>query len=87
MRRVVVLIPAVVLLASHVPPVDLLVWSQVVLALGLPLALIPLVLLTSSTSVMGARANHRVMTVVCWIITSAVVALDVALLVIPLAGV
>ncbi len=86
-RRVVVLIPAVVLLASHVPPVDLLVWSQVVLALGLPLALIPLVLLTSSTSVMGARANHRVMTVVCWIITSAVVALDVALLVIPLAGV
>ncbi|GGB30124.1 divalent metal cation transporter MntH [Flexivirga endophytica] len=86
-RRVVVLIPAVVLLACEVPAVDLLVWSQVALALGLPLALIPLVLLTSSASVMGEQVNRRAMTVVCWTITSAVVALDVALLAIPLVGV
>lgn len=85
-RRVVVLIPAVVLLACEIPPVDLLVWSQVALALGLPLALIPLVRLTSSVSVMGADVNHRVMTAVCWVITAAVVALDLALLVIPLIG-
>lgn len=84
-RRVVVLIPAVALLACNVPAVDLLVWSQVALALGLPLALIPLVHLTSSAAVMGEQVNPLAMRIVCWAIASAVVALDLTLLVIPLA--
>ncbi|WP_446666781.1 Nramp family divalent metal transporter [Flexivirga sp. B27] len=83
-RRVVVVTPAVVLLALQIPAVDLLVWSQVALALGLPLALIPLVLLTSSASLMGDNVNRRALTIACWIITISVVALDLALLVIPL---
>lgn len=83
-RRVVVVTPAVVLLALQIPAVDVLVWSQVALALGLPLALIPLVLLTSSASLMGEHVNRRALTIACWIITISVVALDLALLVIPL---
>jgi len=85
-RRLVVLVPAVVLLACDIPPVDLLVWSQVALAIGLPMALIPLVRLTSSHTVMGDWANRRLTTVSSWVIVAVVVALDLTLLAIPLLG-
>ena len=46
-RRVVTMIPALAVLALGVSPTSALVLSQVVLAFGIPFALIPLVLLTS----------------------------------------
>ncbi|WP_245988295.1 Nramp family divalent metal transporter [Flexivirga caeni] len=83
-RRAGAVIPAVALLALGTAPVSLLVWSQVVLALGLPFALIPLVRLTSSRSVMGSRASRRGFAACSWSIIAAVVALDLGLLAIPL---
>ena len=46
MRRLVTMIPALVVLALGVSPTSALVLSQVVLSFGIPFALIPLVLLT-----------------------------------------
>lgn len=83
-RRVVVVIPAVAVLAYGASPVQLLIWSQALLAIGLPFALIPLVWLTSRRSVMGRWTNHRIVSIGCWAIVGLVIALDVALLVIPL---
>jgi manganese transport protein len=62
-RRVVTMVPALVVLATGVSATDALVLSQVVLSFGIPFALVPLVLLTSRRDVMGAQVNGRAMTV------------------------
>ena len=46
MRRLVTMVPALVVLALGVNPTSALVLSQVVLSFGIPFALIPLLLLT-----------------------------------------
>jgi manganese transport protein len=61
-RRVVTMVPALVVLALHVSATDALVLSQVVLSFGIPFALVPLVVLTSRRDVMGAQVNGRGMT-------------------------
>ncbi len=62
LRRVVTMIPALVVLAIGVNPTDALILSQVVLSFGIPLALIPLVMLTMRRDVMGVHVNRRVTT-------------------------
>jgi manganese transport protein len=64
LRRLVTMVPALVVLAIGVNPTDALVLSQVVLSFGIPLALIPLVLLTMRKDVMGVHVNRRATTIV-----------------------
>ncbi|MBD8058032.1 Nramp family divalent metal transporter [Cellulomonas sp. JH27-2] len=79
-RRVVTLIPAVVLLALGADPTWTLVVSQVVLSFGIPFAVIPLVALTRSRSVMGdARTGPRLHATLVVVVTL-VVALNLTLL-------
>lgn len=80
-RRLVAVLPPVLLLAAGVDPDRALVYSQVVLGLALPLTLLPLVLLTGHRATMGALRNSLPLTVVAWTITAAITVLDVALLV------
>lgn len=79
-RRVATLIPALVVLAIGFDPTMALVLSQVVLSLFIPFALIPLVILTSSSAVMGARVNSRITIGLAVLTTSLIVALNIALL-------
>jgi manganese transport protein len=65
-RRIVTMVPAIVVLALGVNPTDALVLSQVVLSFGIPLALIPLVILTSRRDVMGVHVNRSMTTVLAW---------------------
>lgn len=60
-RRLVTLIPALVILAVGVDPTLALVLSQVVLSFGIPFALVPLVALTARREVLGVHRN-RVLT-------------------------
>jgi manganese transport protein len=62
LRRAVTMVPALVVLAIGVNPTDALILSQVVLSFGIPLALIPLVMLTMRKDVMGAQVNGRLTT-------------------------
>ncbi|HEX5404915.1 MAG TPA: Nramp family divalent metal transporter [Pseudonocardiaceae bacterium] len=62
-RRGITMLPALVVLALQLPVTDTLVISQVVLSFGIPFALVPLVLLTRRTDVMGAFVNRRVTTI------------------------
>lgn len=80
LRRSVTVVPAVLLLATGAEPTWLLVLSQVVLSFGIPLALIPLVAVTSRRSVMGGWTNARLTTVLASVVVAVVVALNVALL-------
>ncbi len=61
-RRVVTLAPALVVILLGTDPTKTLVASQVVLSLGLPFAVIPLIVFTARRDVMGTLANHPVVT-------------------------
>ncbi|HEU4849610.1 MAG TPA: Nramp family divalent metal transporter [Terrimesophilobacter sp.] len=85
-RRVVTLIPALVILAVGVDPTWALVLSQVFLSFGIPFALVPLLKLTSDRTVMGESANGRTVRWVLATIVMLVVALNLALIVLTLLG-
>jgi len=69
-----------------VDPTWALVLSQVVLSLGIPFALIPLVRLTSRRDVMGEHASRVPVRVIAWIVVALIVSLNVALIVITVTG-
>jgi manganese transport protein len=79
-RRIVTMLPALVVLALGVNPTDALVLSQVVLSFGIPFALIPLVILTSRREVMGVHVNRPVTTWLAWACAILITGLNVFLL-------
>jgi manganese transport protein len=64
LRRLITLVPAVLILASGFNPTRALVLSQVVLSFGIPFALLPLVRLTGDRALMGDDTNRRLTNVV-----------------------
>ncbi|WP_432541872.1 Nramp family divalent metal transporter [Kineococcus sp. SYSU DK002] len=85
-RRAVTLVPALVCLGIGVDPTRALVVSQVVLSFGIPFALIPLVRLTSSRTLMGEHVNRPATTALATVAVALVVALNVALLYLTFLG-
>ena len=79
-RRVLTLIPAVVLLSVGFDPTWGLVLSQVVLSFGIPFVLVPLVVLTSSKTLMGQFADGMALRVAAIVSVVLVVALNLVLL-------
>ena len=79
-RRAITMIPALIVLAVGVSPTSALVLSQVVLSFGIPLALIPLVMLTCRRDVMGVHVNRRLTTVLAWGCAALITALNVFLI-------
>src|ERR671932_411155 len=79
-RRLVTMLPALIVIGLGLDPSRTLVISQVVLSFGIPFALIPLVIFTSKRSVMGPLVNHRATTVVATAIAGVISALNVFLL-------
>lgn len=86
LRRLVTLIPALLILAIGLDPSRALVLSQVVLSFGIPFALIPLVRLTSNRSLMGEDTNHRVTTALGWTVATLISLLNVALIYLTVAA-
>jgi manganese transport protein len=64
----------------------LLVFSQVVLSMQLPFAVIPLVRFVSSRKLMGSFAISRSVAVLAWLVTAAIVVLNIKLLVDVITG-
>ncbi len=79
LRRAVTMIPAIVVLAIGVSPTNALVLSQVVLSFGIPLALIPLVMLTSNREIMGVHVNRPTTIAVGAFLAAAITAMNVFL--------
>jgi manganese transport protein len=80
LRRAITMIPAIAVLAVGMNPTNVLVLSQVVLSFGIPLALVPLVTLTSRRDVMGIHVNHRATTIIAWTLVIIISALNAFLL-------
>ena len=79
-RRLVTMLPALVVAAIGVDPSRTLVISQVVLSFGIPFALIPLVWFTSRRQLMGPLVNRRATTAVATVVATGITALNVFLL-------
>jgi manganese transport protein len=79
-RRAVTMTPALIVLAVGVSPTSALVLSQVVLSFGIPMALVPLVMLTARRDVMGVHVNARLTTAIAWAVAGLITALNVFLL-------
>ncbi len=86
LRRVVTLIPALVVLAIGVDPSRALVLSQVVLSFGIPFALVPLVRMTSDRQLMDGDVNHRVTTALGWTVAAVISGLNVVLIYLTVTG-
>jgi manganese transport protein len=85
-RRAITMTPALIVLALGLDPTRSLVLSQVVLSFGIPFALIPLVLLTRRTDVMGSLVNRRRTTAAAAVVAAMIVALNVFLIYQTVAG-
>jgi manganese transport protein len=75
LRRMLAVVPTLVILGLGVEPTNALVWSQVVLSFALPGTLIPLLLFTRDRRIMGVLVNHRLTTAVAVLITAVIVGL------------
>jgi manganese transport protein len=79
-RRLVTMLPALVVAAIGLDPSRTLVISQVVLSFGIPFALVPLVWFTSRRELMGPLVNRRATTAVAAAVATLISALNVFLL-------
>ena len=80
LRRLVTMVPALIVIAAGADPSRALVISQVVLSFGIPFALIPLLLFCRNREIMGALVNRRVTTAVATVVALAIICLNVFLL-------
>lgn len=79
--RLIAVIPAFIVtwVAGEKGTGDLLLWSQVILSLQLPFAIVPLVLFTSNKEKMGEFVNSKWVTILAWIVTVIIIVLNVFL--------
>lgn len=78
--RALTMAPALVAIILQVQPIDILVWSQVVLSLQLPFALIPLLALTGDRKLMGAMTIGPITKGVMWTIAAVLIVLNIVML-------
>jgi manganese transport protein len=79
-RRLVTMLPALIVAAIGLNPSRTLVLSQVVLSFGIPFALIPLVWFTSRRHLMGGLVNRKTTTAVAAAVALLISSLNVFLL-------
>ena len=80
LRRLITIIPALAIIAVGLDPLRILVLSQVVLSFALPFALVPLLILTSRTSVMKTFASAGRTRIAGWCAVGIILTLNVVLL-------
>jgi manganese transport protein len=80
LRRLITIIPAIVIIAFGLDPLRILILSQVVLSFALPFALIPLLILTNRASVMGRFSSAARTRIAGWVSVGIILTLNAILL-------
>ncbi|MEO6982926.1 MAG: Nramp family divalent metal transporter, partial [Edaphobacter sp.] len=80
LRRLITIVPALIVIAVGLDPLKILILSQVVLSFTLPFALIPLLILTNRTSVMESFRSTGWTRVAGWVSVGVILTLNVVLL-------
>jgi manganese transport protein len=78
-RRLVTVVPSLVVIFLGMDPTRTLVLSQVVLSFCLPLAIIPLMIFTNDEKIMGDLVNRPVTKVAMTLVSGVIIALDLFL--------
>ncbi len=84
--RVATLVPALVVLALANNPTEALIVGQVVLSIGIPFAITPLMRYTHDRTLMGQYADGRIKHIVCLAVVALIIALNAVLIVLTLMG-
>jgi len=85
-RRSVTMIPSLIVISLGLDPTSTLVFSQVVLSFGLPFVIIPLVMFTSNTKLMGVLVNQKITTFLAVVVAGLIVFLNFYLLYVTFGG-
>ncbi|KRW91118.1 manganese transport protein MntH [Alicyclobacillus tengchongensis] len=85
-RRVVTMLPTVIIVALGVNPTQTLVLSQVILSVVLPMPIVALVYFTSKPSIMGNLVNRRLTSVLAVVCAVVIVVLNAILLYLSFGG-
>jgi len=65
-RRLVTMVPSLIVIFLGLDPTRTLVISQVLLSFGLPFAIIPLIRFTSDKKLMGVLVNRKITNILAW---------------------
>ncbi|EGD46787.1 Mn2+/Fe2+ transporter, NRAMP family [Ruminiclostridium papyrosolvens DSM 2782] len=84
--RIVTMLPAMLIIILGINPMQALVLSQVVLSFILPVAIIPMLLITKRKDLMGSLVNKPATNVVGWIVTSIILVANAVLVVLTFSG-
>jgi len=79
-RRLVTMVPSLIVISLGLDPTHTLVLSQVVLSFGLPFAIIPLIQFTHRRDIMGVLVNKRITTIIASIVAVLIIFLNIYLL-------
>lgn len=79
-RRFITIAPAMLIIALGINPMKALLISQVTLSFALPLAIIPMLLITKRNDIMGGLVNKKITNVLGWIISTIIIGLNMVLL-------
>ena len=79
-RRVLTMLPSLVVLALATNTTSALVYSQIVLSFGIPFALVPLALITRRADVMGDMVNRKRTSLAMWGVAAVIAGLNIWLL-------
>lgn len=86
LRRLITMFPSLIVIMIGLDPTQTLVFSQVILSFGLPIAIIPLVMFTSENKSMGVLVNRKFTTILAGIVAAIIVSLNIFLLVMTFIG-
>jgi manganese transport protein len=81
LRRLITMVPAILVIAWGLDPLKVLILSQAVLSFCLPFALVPLLILTRRRDVMGTHVNRPITNLLAYASTLIIIGLNVLLLV------
>jgi manganese transport protein len=75
-RRLVTMVPSLVVIGMGLDPTRTLVFSQVVLSFGLPFAIVPLLLFTRRRDLMGELVNSAFTTILGVLVAALIILLN-----------
>lgn len=84
--RLVTMLPGMLIIARGINPMQALVLSQVILSFILPVAIIPMLLITGRKDLMGSMVNKPITKVMGWLITGVIITANVILLYLTFTG-
>jgi manganese transport protein len=86
LRRLITMAPAMLIIASGINPMRALIISQVTLSFALPLAIVPMILITNRRDLMGPFVNKPLTQWMGWLITGTIITMNAVLMYLTFTG-